>query len=151
MRYFVDTAYDMDGDKLLSLALVPADRKLHNLYLVSNDLEVEDDWVKENLLSVIKAPLPERTHRFHVEKQFFGNALSHYLYGDIEPTIVANSIESIGHFCDAVKRGLGMAGRFTAMNFSAVTLKLYPTVLKDAVQNNSLWDALALREAMGAW
>lgn len=148
MRYYVDTAYDVEGDKLLSLALVPADRKLHNLYLISNDLEVEDEWVRAHLVSVIKVPLAERTHRFHVDPQFFGNALSHYLYGDAAPFIIANGIDCISHFCDAVKRGLGMPGRFNTMDFKAVTAELYPTTLEGAVKNNSLWDALALREVL---
>jgi hypothetical protein len=151
MRYFLDTEFNGFGGELISLALVREDGE--SLYLVYPELKWYDFWVQENVLPVLWKDLPPQrsllmdTHQ--LEYTWQGHPLiQEFLQGDPGPMIVTDWPDDIRYFCQSIITGPGSMINIPKVSFEMVRVDAYPTTLEGAVQHNSWWDAMALREKL---
>lgn len=147
--FFIDSEFDGFGGRLLSMALVPLDRAAESLYLQVNDAhEVQDDWVRANVVPLIDLPLPDTVIRHRVARSEFSSVIGHYLSGLLRPHIVADWPDDIRYFCEALITGPGTMIKMPGFTTQLVRVDAYPTDLAGAVQHHAYWDAAALREIL---
>ena len=90
---------------------------------------------------------------FACPEEEFGGHLQHVLKDDAAPVIVADSPVDIARFCKAISTaddGSWASTDYPQITFEVHNVDCYPTTLPDAVQHNAWWDAMALREKLGA-
>jgi len=149
MRYFLDTEFNGFGGELLSLALVRDDGRA--LYLTDGSPDFAlDPWVEENVMPVMFAYIASSDveHSSNVRPEW-SRFIEDFLAGDPQPHIVTDWPDDVRYFCQELITGPGkMISTARQINFTILRIDAYPTSVKDAVQHNALWDALALRQAV---
>lgn len=151
MHFFLDCEFDGFGGKLLSLALAPRDRASDSLYLLASDAsDVQDEWVRQNVVPFYKTELPQPAQFFEIGRAAFGPAISSYLseFSGGMPHIVVDWPDDLRYFCESLIVSPGQMVGLPAFSSQLVRVDAYPTTLPNAVQHNALWDALALREVL---
>ncbi len=149
MKFFIDCEFDGFGGKLLSMALVPEKRSEQNLYLLATDArDVNDDWVRANVVPLYRAKQPKNTSYFILDRSEFGRAVQAYLHGEIMPHIVADWPDDLKYFCESLITGPGKMVSIPSFSAQLVRVDAYPTTVVGAIQHHALWDAIALREAL---
>lgn len=145
MRYFLDTEFNGYRGELISLALVGDDGR--ELYLVTHRLPtVIVPWVQDNVISVLFA---EGTSPVSWRPSLFGIQIAEFLRGDPLPCVVADWPDDIRYLCECIITGPGEMVDIPALRCDVERVDAYPTDLPGAVQHNALWDARALRAAVG--
>lgn len=139
MRYFLDTEFNEFGGDLISLALVGEDGR--ELY-VATDCEKPGDWVKENVIPILRAG---DANPVMIRPDEFGRAIAWFLSDEKLPTIVADWPDDIRYFCQAIVTGPGQMVNIARLQFQMLRMDAYPSQLAGATQHNALWDARALR------
>ena len=142
MRYFLDTEFNGFGGKLISLALVGDNGR--ELY-VATDCHFPGEWVKKNVLPIIKC---EGAEPIMIDHAHFGQAIAIFLQGDPEPAIVTDWPDDVRFFCESVVTGPGQMVAIPRLLFDVVRVDAYPTELPGAIEHNALWDARALKYRM---
>lgn len=144
MRYTLDTEFNGFGGELLSLALVREDGK--SLYLISANPPPLVEWVAENVwpimhhcpVNAIVAPLPE-----------WADEIARFFRKDRGvPYVISDWPDDIKYLCQALITGPGMMASVPRIQFDMVRVDAYPTSLKEAVQHNAWWDAMALMDRL---
>lgn len=145
MNYFLDTEFNGFGGELISLALVREDgESLYNIYKIDEPL---DPWVKENVIPILATD--KSGVRTFCETRLEGaNAIAKFLKGDSAPYIVTDWPDDVKYFCQAIITGPGVMASIPRVIFDVVRVNAYPTNLKDAVQHNAWWDAMALKDLL---
>lgn len=145
-RFYLDCEFDGHGGRLLSIALVA--ENLRSIHLETPEVP-RDPWVMDNVF-----PLMGRHHATEsavVATNSIGQRLREFI-GDVDgPVIIADSPVDIGRFCSAISTGPdgGWASTdYPRMTFEVHNVDCYPTDLRDAVQHNAWWDAMALRHKL---
>ncbi len=135
MKLFLDTEFNGFGGKLMSMALVPEDENVPELYRELEMTDQLDPWVKDNVVPLMNQdPISHRT---------FQNLLGAYLAGIGECTIVADWPDDIRHFCESLITGPGMS----IMVFHKITFELDMNIRYDSeVPHHALYDARAIRD-----
>ena len=139
MKYFLDTEFNEFGGDLISLALVGEDGRE---FYIATDCEMPGEWVKENVIPIIKCA---GATPVYMARDFFGFAIEAFLRGDKVPTIVSDWPDDISYFCKALITAPGEMVAINWIQFQTLRVDAYPTVLAGAIQHNALWDARALR------
>jgi hypothetical protein len=145
-QFYIDCEFDGHNGPLLSVAIVSdTDDGIH---IQTREL-AKDPWVKENVIPKMlmhNAPTSIVTDVLDV-----GTVLRQYIGDDSSPIILADSPVDIARFCQAISTGTDgqwASTDYRHMVFEVHNVDCYPTVLKDAVQHNAWWDAMALRSAI---
>jgi hypothetical protein len=148
-RYYIDCEFDGHNGPLISMAIVRRGAP-DSLVLNAHPMpDVQDPWVRENVLSVLHCDKAEET-RWRLPNQF-GDALREFIGDDKAPVIVADSPQDISRFCVAIatsESGGYSPNIFPCMTFEVHNVDCYPTTLPGAVQHNAWWDAMALRHKL---
>jgi hypothetical protein len=146
MKYFLDTEFNGYRGELISLALAADDGR--DLYLLAHRLPAAViPWVQDNVVSVLFA---EGTNPIAWRQDLFGVQIAEFIRGDESPTIIADWPDDIRYFCECLITGPGqMVETVKRLTFAVERVDAYPTTLPGAVQHNALWDARALRHAVG--
>lgn len=143
MIYFLDCEFNGFGGELMSLALVREDGEA--LYLLYERPADMDPWVAANVWPIMRS-IPSGYAIRHVANQESGAyEIANFLAGDPRPYIITDWPDDVRYFCAAVIVGPGQMAPIPSLRFEVVRQDAYPTGLKNAVQHNALWDALALR------
>lgn len=145
MIFYLDTEFNEFGGELLTLALVPEDSSVPDLYLARNDLSVLNikPWVKDNVLPIIN--IANVAVPTYTSLSFFGGYIKSYLEKYDEITIVADWPDDIRYLMAALITGPGMMVNLSSMNLCLRRCDPWPNDLKDQIQHNALCDARALR------
>ena len=135
-RLFLDTEFNGFGGALMSMALVPEDKKLPEFYLELETKGQLHPWVKENVVP----------HMFMIPKPFaqFQAHLSLYLLSiQDDITIIADWPDDIRYFCEALIVGPGERISVpTKINFE---MNLSIDYVSE-VPHHALYDARGIRE-----
>lgn len=145
MNYYLDTEFDGFGGPLLSLALVREDGE--SLYLTYITRTVEEAWVKENVVPIMRSVPFEVSV---VNCGYMGGAyrIAEFLQGDDSPHIHTDWPDDIRYFCQAIIVGPGQMVSIPHLTFEVHRVDAYPTDLPGAIQHNAWWDAMALRHLL---
>lgn len=143
MKYFVDCEFDGFGGNLLSLAICREDGEI--LYLVYKfSGRYKDQWVVKNVVPILRS-VPKGCKINDVGDVKSGARLIHqFMKNDSNPVIIFDWPDDIKYFCQAIMTGPGEMVGLDNLTFKMFRVDAYPTELKDAVQHNAAWDALAL-------
>lgn len=150
MKYYVDCEFDGHGGEMLSMALVAENQR--GIYLcIADEPDLLDPWVQENVWPLVHARLPVGKTVAFVED--WGHFIRAFLRADASPTIIADSPVDVWRFCEAVSTGAD--GKWHSTDWPRIAFEVhnvdcYPTTLEGAVQHNAWWDAMALRDRLGA-
>lgn len=145
MKYFLDTEFNGYLGELISLAIVAQDDR--ELYLMNIDrMENTIEWVKENVMPILTVPGAEPVPSNYEQ---ISHEIEQFLAGDSDPVIVVDWPDDIKYLCEALITGPGQMVAVPRLTFEMVRVDAYPTELPGAVQHNALWDARALRVAVG--
>jgi hypothetical protein len=107
------------------------------------------EWVRDNILTVVSAGGVEPVRMKSVAD--FSAWIATFLRDDPMPIIVADWPDDIRYFCESLITGPGeMIPTASQLQFVVERIDAYPTKLPGAVQHNALWDARALRAAVGS-
>lgn len=148
MNYYLDCEFDGFGGPLLSIALVREDNEALYLVLKHNLSQVKDEWVKANVVPIMMSiphPLPGMCYVVNSDAEV-SRCLQDYFKGDSSPNIITDWPDDITYFCKAIMTGPGYMISIPSLKFEMHRVDAYPTKLKNAVQHNSYWDAMALKE-----
>lgn len=150
MRYYLDCEFDGLGGPLISMGLVREDGTARYWILPYGELS---PWVSENVAPVLRL---DGQHAEQVTAEELAYRLSEFISPDTSPIIVADWPDDIKYFCEHVIKGSlwwekagGPMQPIVGLSFEVVRVDAYPTELPGAVRHNALWDALALRYAIG--
>jgi hypothetical protein len=145
VRYFLDTEFNGYRGDLISMALVREDgREFYGYLPCDNPIE----WVRDNVLAVISAGDTDPVRMRDVAN--FSAWIATFLRDDPAPIIVSDWPDDIRYFCESLITGPGqMIPTAPQVQFVVERIDAYPTTLPGAVQHNALWDARALRHAVG--
>jgi hypothetical protein len=145
VRYFLDTEFNGYRGELISMALVREDgREFYGYLPCPNPIE----WVRDNVLTVVAAEGAEPVRMRSVND--FSAWIATFLRDDPHPIIVSDWPDDIRYFCESLITGPGqMIPTAPQIQFVVERVDAYPTDLPGAVQHNALWDARALRSAVG--
>lgn len=138
MRIYIDTEFD--GDMLLSLALVPADRSIEPLYeILQMHRPIADRWVLENVYPILNKENA-------ISKVDLGFKIGCYLQQFDMAHIIADHPADIRWFCDVIDFRDGVHA------LSEHTLLEVDTGIRYVSDHphNALADALAIRDAAEA-
>lgn len=145
-QFYIDCEFDGHNGPLLSMAIVSdIDDGIH----IKINETAKDPWVLENVtpkMFMHKAPTAFEVSIFDV-----GFLLREYIGDDDCPIIIADSAVDIARFCHAIttsSTGEWFCLDYPDMVFEVRNVDCYPTDLKDAVQHNAWWDAMALRDRL---
>lgn len=140
MKYYLDTEFDGFGGRLLSMALVRESGP--GWYAVTEDLDVSDPWVRENVVPLLgQCPaLPGA-----LELPDCVASLAWFFRGDPDPIIITDWPADIRYFCEFIEQPGGNMLPIPGLKFEMHRVDAYPTMLPGAVQHNAWWDAMALR------
>jgi len=154
VKYYIDTEFDGHNGPLISLAVIPECKKSQNFYFLtfhSGD-RIKDPWVRENVDPIVMDyPKNIRAITHMARDCFVGQALRSFLAGDINPHFVADSPVDIARIADIIstdEHGNWHSTGYESITFEVQNVDCYPTTLEGAVQHNSYWDAMALREKL---
>jgi hypothetical protein len=145
VKYFLDCEFNGYRGELISLALVADDGR--ELYIATPRVSGRADiWVYNNVFPVLfsDGARPET-----VRLDSFGLRVAEFMQGDPLPTVIADWPDDIRYFCECLITGPGQMVDIPGMTFELFRVDAYPTDLEGAVQHNALWDARALRHALG--
>jgi hypothetical protein len=145
MNYYLDTEFDGFGGPLLSLALIREDGA--SLYVVLHEAAAKDQWVRENVLSVMRA-VPVEVDIVNCERNGAAIRIANFLHGDPHPHIHADWPDDVRHFCRLVVVGPGQMVNIPHLSFEVHRVDAYPTDLPGAIRHNAWWDAMALRHTL---
>jgi hypothetical protein len=151
MRYYLDCEFNGMGGELLSLALVCENQTRHSLYLVREGMPDVEPWVAENVLPIIHADTNAPGPRIVLVTPLseWASAIESILEGDSDVTIITDWPDDIKYFCELIITGPGtMINVRPSIKFEMHRVDAYPSRLRDAVQHNAYWDALALRDRL---
>jgi len=144
VKYFLDCEFNEFGGDLISLALVREDNEC--IYLVYPEPTEYGPWVKENVVPIIwSIPSPLPGMAYNVDQESGARVIAKFLADDPNPVIITDWPDDIRYFCQAIITGPGMMINIPQVIFHMVRVNAYPTTLKDAVQHNAYWDAMALK------
>jgi hypothetical protein len=142
--YYIDTEFNGLGGELLSMAIIGPTQ---NLYLVvPRPTEVLEQFVSEKVwplrfycpLNPIETPVSEWAQFIEAYlKQTARNG---------QVNIVADWPDDIRYFCETIITGPGTMIDSLDLNFTVARVDAYPNDIKDAVQHNAYWDAVALKK-----
>lgn len=142
LRYYIDCEFDGHNGPLLSLAMVREDGgSIH----IQTKVAPMDIWVQRHVY-----PLMEQHHARLSAKVYHdevGEVIRHFIGGDPQPKIIADSPVDIARFCRAISTGPNggwQSADYERMTFIVENVDCYPTDLPGAVQHNAWWDAMAL-------
>jgi hypothetical protein len=146
MRYYLDTEFDGDGGRLISLALVREDGE--SIYLTFPSLQKVQPWVAQHVLPHVRKvpPYVEVITIQPGDRIGAALAVAGFLAGDEEPFITTDWPDDIKYMCDVVVTGPGLMANIGRLTFDMVRVDAYPTTLQGAVRHNAWWDAMALRQ-----
>ncbi len=144
MIFYLDTEFNGFGGDLLTLALVPEDPNVPELYLARNDLSVLklEPWVRDNVLPIVDLSNAKPTY---TAPSFFSGYIQACLKRYKEVTIVADWPDDIRYLMMCLITGPGMMVDLASLNICLRRCEPWPNDLKDQVQHNALCDARALR------
>lgn len=149
-RYYIDCEFDGHNGPIISMAVVRS--RADSLMIVAHPTpDVQDPWVRENVLPILHDDAAESTVWRQVHQ--FGSAIREFIGGDPQPHIIADSPVDIARFCQAISTGDdgGWASAdYERMTFTVENVNCYPTDLPGAVQHNAWWDAMALRHKLSS-
>ena len=145
MKYYLDTEFNGFGGELISLALVREDGD--HIYLVNQDVHDMslDPWVRDNIIPILdSSPTPPilttlKGLPYHIAS---------FMRDDPTPVVITDWPDDIKYMCQSVITKPGEMVAIPQLTFHMVRVNAYPTNLKDAVQHNALWDALALKDLL---
>lgn len=143
MHVFLDCEFNSFGGELRTMGMIREDGMC--LYLGFPRPPLINDWVVENVMPIIDAaPMPI----LEVTPRDGAYAIHKFLRGIDRPVIISDWPADIAYFCEAIMTGPGMMVALNDIVFRMIRVQSYPTLLPNAVQHNSLWDAMALRFAV---
>ena len=145
MKYYLDTEFNGFGGDLISLALVREDGE--HLYVVNDmvyDMDL-DPWVRDNILPILNS---SPTAPILSSLKGLPYHIASFLKDDPNPVIITDWPDDIKYMCQAVITAPGEMCNIPQLTFHMVRVNAYPTNLKDAVQHNALWDAMALKDLL---
>lgn len=145
MKYYLDTEFNGFGGELISLALVREDDD--HIYLVNEgvyDMTL-DPWVRDNILPILNS---SPTAPIHTTLRGMPYHIASFLRDDPNPVIITDWPDDIKYMCQHVITKPGEMVNIPQLTFHMVRVDAYPTNLKDAVQHNALWDAMALKDLL---
>jgi hypothetical protein len=157
-RYYLDTEFNSFGGSLISLGIVRHDNPDDNLYLVVPDEDITrmkfeegmDPWIVQNILPVLWQE-PETANTECVSVHDWPELIGRFIYREGEtPHIFVDWPSDAMDFCKLLMTGPGQAVAMSNQTLITILrhIDVYPTTLKDAVQHNALWDALAIRQLL---
>lgn len=148
MRYFLDCEFDGFGGPLLSIALVREDNESIYIVLEHNVEEAKDPWVLKNVVPILKSipsPMPGMAYFVNNDRdvaELLGRFLS---YSAETPMVISDWPDDIKYLCSSLITGPGKMVGVGSVAFQFIRVDAYPTKVKNAVQHNAYWDALALK------
>ena len=137
MRHFLDTEFNGFGGPLVSLALVPEDRRANSFYEALPCAE-PNSWVAEHVLPVLQTRPVSRPKM--VKK------LAAYLTRDSEPVVVADWPSDIAQMALLMITGPGYRMPLPRLMFELLDLPLFDSAVLSEVPHNACYDAIALRD-----
>lgn len=145
MNYVLDCEFNGYKGALITLALVAEDGR--SIYIgVTNLSPAEtDSWVWNNVMPVIGAALIPIKWGSREENAI---AIQNFLAGDTHPHVITDWPDDIKYFCEAIITGPGTMIDVPRISFEVVRVDAYPSSIKEAVQHNAWWDALALESKL---
>jgi hypothetical protein len=136
MRYFLDVEFNGFGGQLISLALVPEDKKAAPFYQALHCAEPKP-WVASHVLPVLRTRPISRSEMIA--------KLTAYLDGDPEPVVIADWPEDIAHLALLMVTGPGWRMPSPRFRFDLLDLPLFDSASLSEVPHNACHDATALR------
>ncbi len=137
MRHFLDAEFNGFGGPLLSLALVPEDRRESSFYEALPCAE-PNSWVVEHVLPVLRTRPVSRSKM--VKK------LAAYLTRDSEPVVVADWPDDIAQMALLMITEPGYRMPLPRLMFELLDLPLFDSSVLSEVPHNACFDAIALRD-----
>ncbi len=154
IRFFLDTEFNGWNGEMLSLALVRDDGasiylRETNEFLHSLDQSGRlDPWVRDNVCPLLDRH-PFDVHTTVASSSEWAHTIGEFLYRDTSspPQVFADWPSDIADLCKLLLTGPGEAVPMPHQTHFTILrhLDVYPTSLKEAVQHNAWWDAMALR------
>lgn len=165
LELFVDCEFEDSTKTLLSMALVTRGGQVYYAFDSEAADKVKEKWVQDNVLTVL-LDVPPNTHVIDLMRKYqdpdypiktFSDFVKWVItletnnsWLDPEVTIHADFPTDIGYVAPLFHLGNGERIRpMTRLNFVVDYVDSFPTGLKDAVQHNAAWDALAMWLHMG--
>lgn len=144
MKYYLDTEFDGFGGALISLALVREDGQ--SIYLVDQEVEVQDEWVKENVIPIL-FDIPEDNVALCCPSKDWGSVFAGFLYEKGDPQIICDWPSDAVYIAELLMTGPGIAVPMSNQTHITILrhVDIYPTTLEGAVQHNAWWDAMAIK------
>jgi hypothetical protein len=136
MRYFLDAEFNGFGGQLISLALVPEDKRADPFYEALPCAEPEP-WVAEHVLPVLQTQPITRSEMIA--------KLAAFLRNDAEPVVIADWPEDIAHLALLMITGPGSRIPLPQFRFELLDLPLFDSEALSDVPDNACHDAMALR------
>ena len=155
IELFADCEFDDTTKTLLSVGLVNKWGRIHYAFDSAAAGRVEREWLKENVLPVLlDFPPGSVVTDLNAKKTTFREWLMQVLYIEQEhggEQIFENVIihvdfpTDVAYLSELLHLGEGARiGKMREFTFKIDYVDAYPTKLKDAVQHNAAWDALAI-------
>ena len=136
MHYYLDAEFNGFGGSLISLALVPKDRRRAAFY-EALPCPSPVPWVVEHVLPVLRTEA--------VSKPEMTAKLRSYLCEDVAPVVVSDWPEDIAQLAMLMIIGPGWRLPSPRMTFELLDLPLFNSETASAVPHNACHDATALR------
>lgn len=153
MRYFLDTEFNGYQGELISLALVNVDFK--SLYMVFDRPANVAPWVQENVIPYIESvPADVKINRI-IMKHEAHRLMEEFFKDDDDIEIVVDWPDDIQYLSRLMLTGPGTMINIPRVRFIMERIDAWPLSDPDkmvlifghkAIQHNSFWDAVALRD-----
>lgn len=133
---FIDCEFNSYKGQLISMALVGVKSNSPEFYaeLKLPNVDLINDWVKENVVPLLEFDKPLSLKMFHEELEAYLNR-----FDSIH--VMADWPEDIQYFCEALVTGPG-----TRINTPPLTMEVRRDLDADSsVPHHALWDARAIR------
>jgi len=147
VKYYLDTEFNGFGGELLSMGLIREDGRCFYAYQGLINASKLDPFVKRHVYPYIHhTPLIGYTQT--VTNHKFTKFIQTVLQNDATPdnvTIVADWPDDIRYFTEQLITAPGMMINISSIDFQLRRVDAYPNALKNCVQHNAMWDAIALR------
>lgn len=138
MKLYLDTEFNGFGGELISLALVPADRRIPSFYKEVFFAPPLDPWVAKHVMPHLEGRA--------VERGVAGALLAAYLRNVDFPVIVADWPTDFEHLLALLINGPGMMHSAPDFSMEFHRLPGFNTAAKSRLPHHALADAEALRD-----
>lgn len=139
MKLYLDNEFNGFGGELISLALVPADRRIPSFYRQVKMTTPVDPWVAQHVF-------PHLDDRSWVEREMAGALLANYLRNVDSPVIVADWPTDFEHLLALLISGPGLMHSVPDFGMEFHRLPGFNTAATSRLPHHALADAEALRE-----